>query len=405
MYGTGTHSVGHAALPGLALLECQVEPEDPVVQKAAHFVRTHSPSLAETYDLGVAILFLDRLGEARDRGLIQRLALRLIAGQNAAGGWDYQCPVLGTSESQQFLVFLQKTRPRIDLFNPIAGGPRLANPIQSDKEPRAADPVLAKSSPATAPKSKPPIRREPTLRPAPLPVHVRDLAVIAYQRSKAAGKGSLRPSGRDDNSNTHFAILGLWAARRHDVPAELSLEMTDLRFRDSQAGDGGWGYVLRSPSKNSMTCVGLLGLAMGHGSAAEAMLAASAKGKALPRAPLEDPSINHGLVAVGQFIDLDGKKGHGTKFDLYFLWSLERVAVLYNLKTIGKRDWYAWGSHLILNSQKSDGDWRDHYEPAIDTSFALLFLKRSNLIKDLTENLNLYLAITDPDNTPGRTNR
>jgi hypothetical protein len=146
MYGTGTHSVGHAALPGLALLECQVEPEDPVVQKAAHFVRTHSPSLAETYDLGVAILFLDRLGEARDRGLIQRLALRLIAGQNAAGGWDYQCPVLGTSESQQFLVFLQKTRPRIDLFNPIAGGPRLANPIQSDKEPRAADPVLAEQS-------------------------------------------------------------------------------------------------------------------------------------------------------------------------------------------------------------------------------------------------------------------
>ena len=28
--------------------------------------------------------------------------------------------------------------------------------------------------------------------------------------------------------------------------------------------------------------------------------------------------------------------------EMYFLWSVERVAMLYDLKTIGGRDWYAW---------------------------------------------------------------
>ena len=45
-----------------------------------------------------------------------------------------------------------------------------------------------------------------------------------------------------DNSCTQFAVLGLWTARRHDVPLERVLAFVDKRFRLSQAGDGGWGY-------------------------------------------------------------------------------------------------------------------------------------------------------------------
>ena len=70
-----------------------------------------------------------------------------------------------------------------------------------------------------------------------------------------------------DNSNTQFALLGLWAARRHKVPVERSLEMADLRFQRSQNRDAGWGYHVGAGSTPTMTCVGLLGLAMGHGSA------------------------------------------------------------------------------------------------------------------------------------------
>lgn len=36
--------------------------------------------------------------------------------------------------------------------------------------------------------------------------------------------------------------------------------------------------------------------------------------------------------------------------ELYYLWSVERVAMLYNLQLIGQKDWYRWGAdHLIAH--------------------------------------------------------
>src|SRR5262249_3700686 len=85
---------------------------DAVVQKADAFVRNNVPRLTATYELSLAILFLDRLGEPRDQGLIRTMALRLVAGQTAAGGWDYHVPLLKPTESDQLFVLLEKTTPR-----------------------------------------------------------------------------------------------------------------------------------------------------------------------------------------------------------------------------------------------------------------------------------------------------
>jgi hypothetical protein len=71
-----------------------------------------------------------------------------------------------------------------------------------------------------------------------------------------------------------------------------------------------------------------------------------------------------------------------------FVWSMERVAEIYGLKTIGRRDWYAWGSNVLLNSQSEDGGWYGRYHPSgVDTCFALLFLVRANVAKDLSVTL------------------
>ena len=37
----------------------------------------------------------------------------------------------------------------------------------------------------------------------------------------------------------------------------------------------------------------------------------------------------------------------------YFMWSLERVGVLYGLETFGNRNWYKWGSDVLLASQNA----------------------------------------------------
>jgi hypothetical protein len=71
----------------------------------------------------------------------------------------------------------------------------------------------------------------------------------------------------------------------------------------------------------------------------------------------------------------------------YFLWSLERVAVAFNLDTIGRKDWYGWGAEILIANQAADGSWAGEFAGAPDTCFALLFLRRSNLARDLTASL------------------
>src|SRR5262249_24492197 len=163
-------------------------------------------------------------------------------------------------------MFLESSRPRYDFFNPIEGKGQIGpikdgpgpGPVKSPPQPGKKDPVID------------------------LPMKVQKLPIVVQHKSKDK---TIKIYARDDNSNTQFGLLGLWAARRHGVASDVSLELAARRFHQTQNGNGGWGYVARGPSKNTMTCVGLLGLAMGHGSAAEALAEAAAKGKAAPRVP------------------------------------------------------------------------------------------------------------------------
>jgi len=70
----------------------------------------------------------------------------------------------------------------------------------------------------------------------------------------------------------------------------------------------------------------------------------------------------------------------------YFLWSVERVAVCYGLENIEGREWYRWGSDILLGQQSGEGSWGGDEPGAAyaDTCFALLFLKRANLASDLS---------------------
>ena len=176
------------------------------------------------------------------------------------------------------------------------------------------------------------------------------------------------------------------------------------------------GGIHTSPA---MTCAGLIGLAVSFGTH-QAVLKnrrdvaapepAPRKGK--QRIDLgEDPAIKKGLKRLGEFITdaRDGgggedrfpprKKGMGgfggfrggrenLTGDLYFLWSLERVAVIYGLDTIGKNDWYAWASKAIVESQFDDGSWSSAFPGGasgdVSTPLALLILNRANVAKDLS---------------------
>jgi hypothetical protein len=221
-----------------------------------------------------------------------------------------------------------------------------------------------------------------------------------------------------------------------------ALRAVERHFRSTQFNDGGWGYVdgeMRgSVPTPTMTCAGLLGVAVGLGVSND-----KAKERGVtPRDPAKDPFLKGGLAALARSIDVPperilgldappvagpgaapdpdrmpdripgrmptrpGPDGIGPRFGgggnggfrggrrrnmvgigrlYYYLWSVERVAVALNLDLIGNKDWYAWGSRILLSSQGEDGTWQgEHDLGGVDTCFALLFLKRANLANDLT---------------------
>ncbi|HLJ95750.1 MAG TPA: TIGR03067 domain-containing protein [Gemmataceae bacterium] len=348
-------TIGASALAGLALLECGVAAEDPAIRKLAPALRDGSILLSDTYSISLCILFFDRLGDSRDVPLIESLTVRLLGGQSADGGWTYQCPNINEAEAA-----------------------RLRKAI---KQPKGKDP------------KQEPSEKKRTL--AELPPEIQQQLQQA-ERLRQEGGGA----PNSDNSNTQFATLALWVGHRYGLPVAVALARLEARFRNTQNADGGWSYTsggVHTGSSPAMICAGLLGLATAYGLVNEAKIGA---GK--PRDPGRDISVRAGLVALGSLVGLPqqplgpglvldgGPKPGGTNgyLNYYFLWSLERVAVIYGLQTMGKKDWYSWGAAFALVQQRSDGSWSGGYpEGGVDTSFALLFLRRSNLFQDLSSSL------------------
>jgi len=353
--------VGQCALPAYALLEAGVPADDPVLEKAAKYIRPRALTAKQTYDVSLAILFLDRLGNPKDENLIRTLGLRLIAAQHRTGGWGYgPLPILDERNEQALSNCLGELNKRM--------------------------------------KEK---KRDKALEGMEMPLAFRLLTVFQTASSLPWAEPELDYTsleGRTDNSNTQFAMLGLWAAQRHGLPMLPTFEIMVERFERFQVYPSGlWTYSMDSrgstATARSMICAGLMGLAIGRG------LHLSTSG--LPGGADKDFHVLKGLAALRRHIGTP--IGHMNKHvpwrDVYFLWSLERVGMLYNLPTIGDEDWYRWGAESLVTNQMKHGGWpgtlplakhpcaKGDYGAMVNTSFALLFLKRSHPMKDLTPKL------------------
>lgn len=58
--------------------------------------------------------------------------------------------------------------------------------------------------------------------------------------------------------------------------------------------------------------------------------------------------------------------------------------MIYGIDKIGGVDWYAAGADLLVRTQAPDGTWKGTYGEDVDTSFAVLFLSKANLARDLS---------------------
>ncbi len=160
---------------------------------------------------------------------------------------------------------------------------------------------------------------------------------------------SARPVEVGDNSNTQFALLGIWAASRHGFDPNATLAAIDAHFRRSSDRRGRWGYVSGAAGTDSMTCAGLMGLAI---SAARPNLAERQTARARGAALAADPTFAAALQAVAK----DARK-IGENSDIYYIWSLERVCVALGLRALEGFDWYEAGAQELLRRQMRDGGW------------------------------------------------
>jgi len=338
------------ALCGVALLEAKVPVKDPIILDIARVVRSASIDEDRTSYLAWDVIFLDKLGDPEDIILIQSMAARLIMGQNRAGGWSDFAPALDKAETKRMRAYLTAV---------------------------AADGAMGVVAPRL---NYPRPRLDPIVREMLEGKHITQIP---------------DSSSNDDNFNTQFAILAVWAARKYGAPAE-ALDRVQIRFRATQFPDGGWAYAGSGPARTptpAMTCAGLLGLTVNNGFQRERIIKfrdpnnplkeSSKEIRRPPPDPRIDPQIQKAIGLLAQTI-YNNRFGE-VRDDLYRLWSLESVAVVLEIYSFGGgRKWFDWGCDWLLTNQNADGSFTGKWGKRADTSFALLFLLRANLMRDLT---------------------
>jgi hypothetical protein len=124
-----------------------------------------------------------------------------------------------------------------------------------------------------------------------------------------------------------------------------------------------------------------------------------------------DPGIARGMNYLGGVLKEQQTSGKVLPIaaqslgDLYYLWSVERVGMLYRQTHIGGTEWYPWGARLLVKDQWSNGHWSGQYGNEVNTCFALLFLKCANPTPDLSVildtlevpvELRLLVPVPDP---------
>ena len=201
-----------------------------------------------------------------------------------------------------------------------------------------------------------------------------------------------RKPGAGDNSNTQFAVLGLWVASRTGLPIEEAMRDVGTRFVESQLDDGGWAYAFpekgkekpSTPSAEAMTPAGLFCLTVARATKIRSQLkdksSSSIRGE--KETLLSDPTFAKGLARVGYFAKatVPGKAR-------YSIWAVERIGVMLGIEKFeGDVDWFKLGADSLIKTQKPDGSWPSDNAGNIlsDTCLAALFLRKANLGSDIS---------------------
>jgi hypothetical protein len=188
--------------------------------------------------------------------------------------------------------------------------------------------------------------------------------------------------GDVDNSNSQYAVLGLYAAREAGIPIDPQVwAMAREYWRACQQPDGGWAYKpQRMPATASMTTAGISSLIMTGVRAfrvREIVVGDTIRDCGLGES---DGALAAGIDWLGRHFSVRENFGHGPQWHLYYLYGLERAGRLTGLRYFKGHDWYREGAQYLVSVQvkqpNGTGFWQGDVSPVVSTSFALLFLAK-----------------------------
>jgi hypothetical protein len=211
--------------------------------------------------------------------------------------------------------------------------------------------------------------------PPPKGKAVRKVPILRKRDGPAAG----------DNSNSQYAMLGLRAC--HDAGIVLPAATIDLAakwWRDSQShvstvkapaiAPEGWCYGKHDHKPyGSMTVGGIASLAISD----------YIQGKDVKK----DREIANGMDWLAKNFSVSCNPGpyEHARFEensqhnyLYYMYGLERAAILSGSEQIGAHYWFAKGMQVLIEKQSPDGSWKIPGGNELhDTCFAILFLRKA----------------------------
>jgi hypothetical protein len=89
-----------------------------------------------------------------------------------------------------------------------------------------------------------------------------------------------------------------------------------------------------------------------------------------------------GLAWLTHHFKVDTNPGHPDgSWVYYYLYGLERAAVLAGVRNLGQHDWYREGADWLVTTQRGDGSWNSGHGSGVlpSTCFALLFLTKATV--------------------------
>jgi hypothetical protein len=202
--------------------------------------------------------------------------------------------------------------------------------------------------------------------------------------------------GGGDNSNSQFALLGLYEAEWVGVKVQdMTWQMALDYWKSAQnASDGSFGYLklqngLEEAGTGSMTCAGISSLVIASGRLAAGDAEDDGhRTQCCGNHMIDDSAerIERALRWLGNAFTVqqnphhEGLRRGGQSHHYYFLYGVERIGRITARRFIGEHDWYREGAAYLCSPdvQQFDGAWkgseRPEDDPNIATSFSLLFL-------------------------------